>query len=71
MKRRKVKPPIRNLVGILEVLKFEKNYSIAFEDIILIITWKVITKRPENAVSRIFCNALDNIIYILNEPCIA
>ena len=36
----------------------------------MITTSKVITKRPENAVSRIFCNALDNIIYILNDPCI-
>ena len=38
---------------------------------ILITTSKVITKRLENAVRRMFCNALDNIIYILNEPCTA
>ena len=33
---------------------------------ILINTSKVFTQRPENAVSKMFCNALDNIIYILN-----
>ena len=38
---------------------------------ILITTSKVITKRSENAFSRMFCNALDNIIYILNDPCTA
>ena len=38
---------------------------------ILITTLKVITKRPVNAVNRIFYKASDNIIYILNDPCIA
>ena len=67
----KVKPPIRNLVEILMVFKFEYNIFNCVGDIILNTTSKVNNKRPENAGSRIFCNALDSIIYILNDPCLA
>ena len=46
-------------------------YSVAFKDIILITTSRVISKESENAVRRIFYNSLDNIISIMSDPCVA
>ena len=34
-------------------------------------TSRVISKKSEKTVRRIFCNSLDNIIYIMNDPCVA
>ena len=52
----------------LRFVNSNKIYLIAFEDIIFITKSKGISKRLKNAVDRIFRNALDNVIYILNEP---